>query len=417
MSAPATVPPPTQPHERGTGSASERVTTTAPTVVGDGTSARSRARSRWRRVVWPLAVLVTLALVAVLIVVLRPATSTTPLAPDNPEGAGSRALAQILADQGVDVRYVRTSGQAVAAAREGTTLLLAGSYLLMDEQVEDLASTEADLVLLEAESWHIHELTDGAVDLGYATGTGEVDASCDDPDAQAAGSIDSDGYGLTALSPDVELCFLNGDTPLTGAYASVEADGRRVVVIDDSTLFMNARLAEDGNAALALRTLGRHDSLVWYVPSINDLGGEAGTSAGAVLPAWAGPVSLQLLVLALALALWQGRALGRVVTEPLPVTVRAVEATLGRGRLYRRARSRGHAAAALRAGMARRGAARLGLPRSAGAPEVIDGLARATGRSTEQVAHLLYGPPPTDDDGLLALARQLDELESEVHRT
>src|SRR5665647_2284492 len=99
------------------------------------------------------------------------------------------------------------------------------------------------------------------------------------------------------------------------------------------------------------------------------------------------------------------------------VTVRAAETTLGRGRLYRRARSRGHAGAALRAGTARRAAARVGLPRSAGATDVIDALARATGRPIEQVAGLLYGPPPTDDAGLLQLARQLDELESEVHRT
>ena len=30
---------------------------------------------------------------------------------------------------------------------------------------------------------------------------------------------------------------------------------------------------------------------------------------------------------------------------------------------------------------------------------------------------LLYGPPPTDDRGLAGLARDLDHLESEVHRT
>jgi hypothetical protein len=67
--------------------------------------------------------------------------------------------------------------------------------------------------------------------------------------------------------------------------------------------------------------------------------------------------------------------------------------------------------------MARRAAARIGLPRTAGATDVIDALARATGRSSQQVADLLYGPPPTDDAALLQLARQLDELESEVHRT
>ena len=35
----------------------------------------------------------------------------------------------------------------------------------------------------------------------------------------------------------------------------------------------------------------------------------------------------------------------------------------------------------------------------------------------EEVAGLLYGPPPKDDAGLAQLARRLDELESEVHRS
>jgi hypothetical protein len=222
---------------------------------------------------------------------------------------------------------------------------------------------------------------------------------------------------VSAPSGGAVVCFSAPQDPTTGAYAVVEDEGRRIVALDDMRLLTNDLVDEGGNAALVLRTLGHHDRLVWYLPSYNDTGGEAVASAGELLPPWTGPLALQLLVLTFALALWRGRALGRVVTEPLPVAVRAAEATLGRGRLYRRSRSRGHAAAALRAGAARRAAARLGLPRSAGAPEVIDALARATGRSTEQVAGLLYGPPPTDDAGLLLLARALDELESEVHRT
>jgi hypothetical protein len=109
--------------------------------------------------------------------------------------------------------------------------------------------------------------------------------------------------------------------------------------------------------------------------------------------------------------------MGRVVAEPLPVTVRAAETSRGRGRLYRRARARGHAAAALRAGTARRCAVRLGLPRSATGPAVINALTESTGRSATEIGGLLYGPPPTTDDELGHLTRALEELESEVHRT
>lgn len=406
--------PPSTPSGRTTST----VTTTAePVVQGDGTTAGGRARRRWRTARWPLAVLALLVITGLGAAALRPQTSTTPYSPDSTGPDGARAVAQVLAAQGVEVELVRTTGEAVARADEGTTLLVIGTYLLTDQQVADLADVEADVVLAEAESWHLEQLTDGVLTSSYASDRGTQPAACSDEDAQAAGEITSSGLGVSAPSGGAVVCFSAPQDPTTGAYAVVVDEGRRIVALDDMRLLTNDLVDEDGNAALVLRTLGHHDRLVWYLPSYNDTGSAAVPSAGQLLPRWTGPLALQLLVVAFALALWRGRALGRVVTEPLPVAVRAAEATLGRGRLYRRSRSRGHAAAALRAGAARRAAARLGLPRSAGAPEVIDALARATGRSTEQVAGLLYGPPPTDDAGLLLLARALDELESEVHRT
>ncbi len=386
------------------------------TVIGDGTTGRSRARSRWRRWRWPLLLVVVVLLVAAITVTVRPATSADPFAPDNPSELGARALAQVLADQGVDVSYVRTTREAVANAVPGSTLLVAGTWYLTDEQVDEIAGTGADLVVAEPEWSHLDALTDGKLDLGSTTDDAPRDAACTDPDARAAGTIRSNGYGLTALDPDVVVCFPTPGEAGAGSYATLRADDRRVVVVDDLGLLSNERLPRDGTAALMLRTLGQHEQLTWYLPSLTDTG-TAAPGPGVILPAWTGPVAVQLLLVVLALALWRGRGLGRVVGEPLPVTVRAAETTLGRGRLYRRSRSRGHAAAALRAGTAMRTATQLGLPRSAGARDVIDALSRATGRSTEQVAGLLYGPPPNDDAGLLQLARQLDEIESEVHRT
>lgn len=391
------------------------------TVVGDGTTVASRNRSRWQRARWPLAVGLAVLLAALLASLVRPTTSQVPFAPDSSEDNGARAAAEILREQGVRIDYVRTSGAALAAADAGSTLLVTGTYLLTAQQVEELAGTEADLVLAEPEPFHLDTLTGGAVS-GASVPRAEraVEAGCEHPDALAAGRILSRGAGLTQGSvAGAVLCFPAPDAPDTGAYAVVEDAGRRVVVLDDASLLTNERLAQEGHAALVLRTLGRDEHLVWYVPSFTDTGGEEDSAPplSALLPSWTRALAAQVTVVAVALVLWRSRRLGRVVTEPLPVTVRAAETTVGRGRLYRRSRSRGHAAAALRAGTARRAAARVGLPRSAGAVEVIDALARATGRRTDEVAGLLYGPPPTDDAGLLRLAHLLDELESEVHRT
>jgi hypothetical protein len=136
-----------------------------------------------------------------------------------------------------------------------------------------------------------------------------------------------------------------------------------------------------------------------------------------LMPPWVAAAALQLAVVGLAAAFWRGRRLGPVVYEPLPVVVPSAETTRGRGRLYRRSRAYGRAAAALRAGTALRLGTRLGLPRSATGPDLADAVARATGRPVELVSALLYGPPPTDDQGLVHLAHELDRLESEGHRS
>lgn len=420
----------TPPAPSGRGTSAPVVRTTGPEVMGDGTTARSRAADRWRRlrIVAVIAALVVAA--AVVASLLTPPRSTLPLAPDNPESSGSRAAAEILRRQGVDVVHARTFADATAASTAstaGTTLLVTSTHLLAPEQVEGLVATGADLVLVEPDWGTLTTATDDRLDTRWAERhEGTVDAQCADPDAEAAGrlAVSADGGVAAGVggTEGVTVCFPLPDDPEAGLYAVADLGDRRVAVIADSDVMTNDRLDEEGNAALVLRALGRHADLVWYQPTFGDVGGTddpdtGGPAAGDVLPSWAGPLALQLALVVLVVALWRGRAFGRVVTEPLPVRVRATETVLGRGRLYRRTRSRGHAAAALRAGVARRAAARLGLPRSAGAADVIDALARATGRDGRQVGALLYGPPPTDDTGLLELARQLDELESEVHRT
>jgi hypothetical protein len=398
-----------------------------PVVLGDGTTVRSRAGSRWRRLRWLVAVLAVLVIGVLATVLPAPTRSSTPLAPDNPRDDGARALAEVLGDQGVAVDYVRTSAEAVDAAGAGSTLLVTSDWLLSGAQVSALAGTDADLVLLDPTTLLREAVPD--LDTGWSgTGTpSALQASCTDPDAAAAGTITGDGAGVlprgtvdAGAPASTTLCFpLPGTDPQAYLYSVTEAEGRRVTVLGDADLITNAQVAQDGNAALALRALGRHEHLVWYVPSATDLGddGQAAPGLGDLLPPAARLALVQALVVVAALALWRGRRLGRVVTEALPVVVRAAETTRGRARFYRASRSYGHAAASLRAGTADRCARRLGLPRSAAAPEVVAAIARATRRDEGDVADLLYGPPPTSDAGLEHLARRLDQLESEVHPT
>lgn len=386
-------------------------------VLGDGSTGRSRAAGRWRRSRPWLVVLGIVLLGGLVLTLPAPPTSSTPGAPDNPGGTGARAVARVLERQGVAVEHVTTTAAARAAATGDGTVLVVGDQWLTPEQVDVLLELDDDLVLVDA-GWALSVLAPDVVAAGTGSTRSLREAACDDPDALAAGTITAAG-GYADLAGGATTCFPVGDGARGGAYVTFEQDGRRVTALSDLHPLTNAAVDDDGNAALALRVLGRHDHLVWYVPSYDDLGpvdaDAAGTSLTDLVP-WVRPVTGWLVLVLVVTVVWRARRLGPVVAEPLPVVVRSAEATRGRGRLYRRARAHGHAAAALRAGTAARVAHRLGLPRSADAPSLVDALARATGRPARDVEALIYGPPPTDDAGLLRLADDLHHLESEVHR-
>src|SRR5690606_8414872 len=120
-------------------------------------------------------------------------------------------------------------------------------------------------------------------------------------------------------------------------------------------------LAEDGNAALAMNLLGANPELVWFQPRVT-AGGD--TAAADLLPEGLWPVLGLLAVAAVLAVVWRGRRMGRLVSEPLPVVVRASETAEGRGRLYRHGRDRAHSADIMRQAAIDRLRHRLGLPRS-----------------------------------------------------
>ena len=134
------------------------------------------------------------------------------------------------------------------------------------------------------------------------------------------------------------------------------------------------------------------------------------------MPEWFGPGVLLVGLAFVAFALARGRRLGRIVTEPLPVVVRAVETTEARGRLYRRASDRGRAAGSLRAGARSRLAARLGVPRDSSTQTLAHAVAQSTDREPAEILSLLDGPTPTTDSALVLLAEQLADLEENVRR-
>jgi hypothetical protein len=351
--------------------------------------------------------------VAVLAFVLLAAWVATPrsggrLDPDSPSPGGARAVAQVLRSQGIPVQRVTDADQALRTGA-GSTLVVAYPELLTADQLDALARSSADVVLLGA-PW---QATGPFLGL---TVVGEVEVRprqpvCGLPAAVLAGRAELGGAGFAlSTGPDQEgdLCYTEGDA---ATLVQVRDGTRTVTVVGSSSFVTNDRLADDGNAALALNLVGSQPAVVWWLPSPALDGDRSLTS---LLPRATWLLLAQAAVVVLLLAWWRGRRLGRVVVEPLPVVVRAAETTEGRARLYQRNRARDVTSAHLREAAVARLLRPLHLPDPSSSPAVVSAVAASTGRPAESVRHLLYGPTPGDDTELVGLARALDALEQEV---
>lgn len=330
----------------------------------------------------------------------------------NPEGVdelGARALVRLLEDQGVDVSEVRTTDAAADAAEPGSTVLVTVPDLLASSQADTLVATGADLVLV-APGDIVTAFSDRIEPVG-GDFVESRDPGCDLPEPQRAGSAHLGDTVYAAQAPAV-ACYPVGDDAAS-LIVDTTAQDARLVVLGTAQPLVNRYLDEDGNAALAMGLLGHNRDLVWYRPTLEEIDA-AETSVTELFPDWVVPVAWQLGIAALLAALWRARRLGRLVPEQLPVVVRAAETTEGLARLYRRGRSRDHAAATLRQAVAGRLRSRLGLPASADVHTVAAAAAARTQRPEHEVVALLDGPAPPNEPALVRLADELDALIEEV---
>lgn len=330
------------------------------------------------------------------------------LDPEGRDDAGALALAEILRKQGIDVDVHRSRAGARAAIDDGATLVMANPYTLTDDALEALLEPADRVVFLSTSTRLVRALEIGESAPGtLAAATPE----CNIPEFAEVGTIRADR--LFAPAAEVEGCF--GDAEAAAVLVDDRTDARYVIV-EGTRLFGNAYLAEDGNAALALALLGQTERIVWYVPNFgdSDIEGQSVDTLGTRTPSWVTPAILLLILAAIAAAIWRGQRFGPLVTETLPVTVRASETMHGRARLTAKAADAAHAAQALRDGARRRLASRLGLAVQVSADEVADAAADRLQIPRGTLQALLRGPLPADDAALIDLARRLDELEGAV---
>ncbi len=206
-------------------------------------------------------------------------------------------------------------------------------------------------------------------------------------------------------------CF---PVPDGGAFLVAQGSGAgSIVALGGGGPFVNEQLDQADNAVLAVSLMATTPgtSLTIVEPSIPG-GGARGlrdlVSRRVKDGLW------QLLVAFGVFALWRARRLGRPVEEPQPVSIAGSELVVAVGNLLQQGRQRDAAARMMRSSLRRTMGERLGLPVDANAEAFAAAANSRTGLDPTVVRAALDERAPADDAALVALARSIESLRSEV---
>jgi hypothetical protein len=360
------------------------------------TSVSPGARRVWAAARGPAIVGGIVLAAAIVMTLFQQSPSIDALDPESVSPTGSRAVARLLTERGVQIQRVDTAEDARAALTGGATLLITRPNWVASPQLDELHEAARTVVAVGAQGPALDALAPG-VESGPEVPASTRQPGCTLPAARAAGTARLGGITYQRGAP---------------CYDGTLVERTKTVVLGDATVLTNADLDEEGNAALALRLLGQHERLVWYMPSLADPARDGGEQSFYDLIPQGWPFALgQLVIAVLLFMVWRARRLGPVVTEALPVVVRAAETAEGRARLYRRAGATDHAAQALRQSTITKLIPLLGLTSDATPDAVVQSASARTGRDVRTV---LYGPPPATEQALVDLADELDRLADEI---
>lgn len=328
-----------------------------------------------------------------------------PLDPSSTQPAGTKAVIETLRVLGADV----TVDSIPPAGDVSTALLLVDSLSDGDRgSVDDWVRAGGTLVL-----------TDPGSPLNPAKPTGSAQVAfidpdllrqCDVPALAGVNRVVASGAVLMKVPKGSTGCFERGG----GAWLVITPVGNGTVVsIGGPGFLVNARLGKGDNAALAAALLAPTGATRVSVLRPPPPGGGS-KSLTDLIPARVKLALLQLAIAFLVVVVWRARRLGRPVVEHQPVELAASELVVAVGNLMQRARGREQAAGILRTDLRRTLSERLGLPHDLVAEHVADAAAARAGIAPERLRHALMGPPPRDEQELVALAQSLESIRQEV---
>ncbi|AOY70546.1 DUF4350 domain-containing protein [Arthrobacter sp. TES] len=366
-----------------------------------------------RNTLWIILALLFAGLVTYLVVDRQAAAQDSRrLSANNPGPGGAMAVAEILSQHGVDVTSTDTLEETTAALErdpDASLLLYDPRGFLDGEQLSGLRDSANRMTVVSPRLTVLRALDadirpGGVVPEDITT----LNPACGVEDAQAAGPVAARG----AVYSGPAVCYPIRDGG-PGLYAAVE--GGRLVVLGSTDLLDNQHLADQGNAALAIRTLGTTQKLVWYLPSVADIQADrSAPTLSELAPPWVAVAGPWLGFVALLAIAWRARRLGPLVFEPLPVVVKAAETAEGRARLYQDSRALRLAADTLRAGTLTRLARHFKLGADATPDAVVDALAYRLGRPVPEMQALLLSTHPETEGHLVQWAQRMEQIEQEA---
>ncbi|ADI66732.1 DUF4350 domain-containing protein [Mobiluncus curtisii] len=352
---------------------------------------------------WVIGGLILLAVFSFLSAVLRAPTDDVDLSIRNPKGSGAMALAEVLRHRGVMVKDVY-SMRDLDNFTSKDTVVITNTNEIDDVALREILHTPTNLLIIGtlAQGKRFDPYVQ-SVPAGTPDG---IEAQCDFPGAKAAQTISSTRGSLRPLRQPEAACFPVQDNAF--AYVSFKRpEGFHLALLSEDSLARNDTIASAGNAALLLNLLGSSPQVGWVNGTTFQQGSDQNGKDQPLLPDFFLIALVYLFVAAFVFTLAQGRRLGRVVPEELPVVVHGAEAVYGRGHLYEKSGAVAAAAHKAREYTARRIGSALHIPTPTTPPVMVREVSRYTGIAESQIHELLYGEVPTTARGLGNLMHDL----------
>lgn len=346
---------------------------------------------------------------------------------DDETGPGAAAITHVLEDQGIAVRPAQsmTQLQSELDRNPAATVLIHDKYDAMHtasyERLQDLDSLippdqRVYAGVSERQQQFLLDGVEATMPLGFEEHL-EVETTCQLEAAREAGDISNIRHGVV-LTDDAHGCFpIVDEATDTTSYAFARStDGS--IVFADWRMLSNAGLYDNGTATLATWSLGRSDTVIWFQPNFQFDPDPDGQLSPVQLPDWVRMGIVWAVIVTGIYLFYRGRRTGPVITEPLPAEVPAAETTVGRGRLYARAKHHNHAMTTLQRASLARLARLLQLGPRTPSDTVLAETAKQLEIPLHQV-HALYTPPRDrlSSAQFVTWSNQLQDLETQVrHR-